>query len=77
MEAVAPFVSCTSVPGNIQKPVRKVVDEVVVELSVEESIALAMELCPPGEWIELHAEYCDVCDCTCMPRRIMKTVISS
>jgi len=67
------------VAGNLQKPLKnvRVLDEIAVELSEEDSIALAMELCPPGHAIEIHADYCDLEDCTCIPRRIVKPVISS
>lgn len=47
-------------------------NEVETDLPEDEAIALALELCPPGESIEIHAAACDVFPCSCLPRVIRK-----
>lgn len=53
---------------------REVLGEVTLELSENESIALALSMCPEGESIEIHAADCEnpANECTCVPRRIVK-----
>lgn len=40
--------------------------------TADEWIAIALEMCPPGQAIEIHAAYCDVIPCGCIPRVIVK-----
>ncbi len=39
-------------------------------------IALALEWCPAGEAIELHAEFCSVRPCSCVCRVLRKPMAS-
>ena len=52
-------------------------DEILVDCSLEQGIALALEMCPDGESIEIHEPWCDVTACTCMPQVIKKPVRAS
>lgn len=48
------------------------VEELEIDLPEDETIALALVMCPEGEHIEIHAPECEVLDCTCSPRVIRK-----
>jgi hypothetical protein len=63
------------VPGVLQNT-RIVELEVNAEVDEGELIAYALELCPPGQAIEVHAPYCDVFPCSCIPRVIQKPMAS-
>ena len=52
-------------------------DEILVDCTLEQGIALALEMCPDGEAIEIHEPWCDVTSCTCMPQVIRKPVRAS
>lgn len=52
-------------------------EEILVEGTLEEGIALALEMCPDGESIEIHEPWCDVTSCTCVPHVIKKPVRAS
>lgn len=60
-------------PGTLHPPRPTTVEEIEVETEAE-GITLALAMCPPGAAIELHAAFCDVLDCTCMPRVITKPI---
>jgi len=62
-------------PGMLQEA-RVVEVEVDEETDEGELIAYALELCPPGESIEIHVPSCDVFPCTCIPRVIQKPMAS-
>lgn len=49
-------------------------DEEIIVPTMEEGVALALEMCPEGESIEIHESWCDVTACTCMPHVIKKPV---
>lgn len=65
-------------PGKIQRRAKiHIEEEIEVDASTEDAISMALGMCPPGQWIEIHAAYCDISDCTCMPRRIQKPEAAS
>jgi hypothetical protein len=57
------------VPGVVQAPVVRASEPEEVEVDV---LALALQMCPPGEAIEIHEAHCECIPCTCVPRVIVK-----
>lgn len=60
--------------GVVQSPVTKQVGEDATATEQEEVdvLAWALEMCPPGEAIEIHTAACTIEPCTCIPRVIVK-----
>lgn len=63
--------------GFLQPPIMSKKNEIETELSEEEAVAMALEMCPPGESISLHRKDCEVTPeeiwrCTCIPMVLRK-----
>lgn len=65
-------------PGVLQhlEAVVKEIAEDDRELTEGELIAIALQMCPAGESIEIHEAHCDVFPCARIPRVIQKPMAS-
>lgn len=58
--------------GVTQPPARITATELEVPTE-DEAIAMALEMCPDGGFIELHSSACDLPEtCVCVPRVLYK-----
>ena len=55
--------------GDEEAELEAVDGDVITVMTEDEAIALALEMCPPGEFITIHAAECPVPegDCDCEP----------